>query len=306
MTDNLPDDLTPSEKHFADADEEPANIAVWFYDLGFRVFPLIGKHPDSRRHSPERYPRCFSWDDYSCTRSQVEHFENYAIDLEHLIVVDTDNADAEVWIATYLPPTPFRVRTARGLHRYFRRTTPLPSFIKRDGSTIESRNRGEYVVGPGSIHPGDPKYGIPPGIIYTAEPWSWNLHDVPIFPSDFLFDDGSCTPSSSTSAVPGARFAFPTAVYAGERHRMLFRQLRSWRHIFTKDEAYEMLNDLNAAYCKPPLSVEERSNRRNDPRLAETFDHWFARSWKQKDRPFPDDRASPLRGLSGLSDLRGL
>ena len=121
MTDNLPDDLTPSEKHFADADEEPANIAVWFYDLGFRVFPLIGKHPDSRRHSPERYPRCFSWDDYSCTRSQVEHFENYAIDLEHLIVVDTDNADAEVWIATYLPPTPFRVRTARGLHRYFRR-----------------------------------------------------------------------------------------------------------------------------------------------------------------------------------------
>ena len=41
--------LTPNEQHFADADAEPANIAVWFYDLGFRVFPLIGKQPDSAR-----------------------------------------------------------------------------------------------------------------------------------------------------------------------------------------------------------------------------------------------------------------
>ena len=283
-TDDVPD-LTPSENHFADADAEPANKAVWFFDLGIRVFPLIGKRPDSMRHYPERYPRCFSWDDYSCTRSHVERFENYAVPLEHLIVVDTDSIDVEAWVTSFLPSTPFRVCTARGKHRYFRRTGPLPSFIKRDGFTIESRNRGEYVVGPGSVHV--------TGIVYTAEPWSWRLHDVPIFPSDFLFDDGSCG-SSSTSGVSGERFEFPTAVYAGERHRMLFRQLRSWRHIFTKEEAYEMLKDLNAVCCKPPLSVDARSSRRNDPRLSESFDHWFERSWKQKDRPFPDVLPTPV------------
>ena len=250
------------------------------FDLSIRVFPLIGKHPDSTRHYPERYPRCFSWDDYTCTRSHVERFGNYAVSLDHLIVVDTDNADAEAWIATYLPLTPFRVHTARGLHRYFRRTGPLPSFIKRDGFTIESRNRGEYVVGPGSTHPGDPKRGIPRGIIYTAEPWSWDLHDVPIFAADFVFDDGSCA-SSATSSVSGERFEFPTVVREGERHRMLFRQLRSWRHIFTKDEAREMISTMNVAHCDPPL-IEDAD-----------FDYWFERSWKQKDRPFPDVVPTP-------------
>ena len=38
---------------------------------------------------------------------------------------------------------------------------------------------------------------------------------------------------------------------------------------------------MNVAHCDPPLTEDA------------DFDHWFERSWKQKDRPFPDVLPTP-------------
>src|SRR3989442_5884769 len=49
-------------------------------------------------------------------------------------------------------------RSARGFHRYYLRPTAIPeipALIKPpDGLKIEIKRDGQYVVGPGSVHPG--------------------------------------------------------------------------------------------------------------------------------------------------------
>src|SRR5207244_212867 len=160
-------------------------------------------------------------------------FKNYGVRLgqvarrsDWLAVLDTDNADASNWIidqilAKSIPDTPFRVITARGQHRAYRITGPAPKFIHRDGLTIEFRNAGQYVVGPGSVHP--------TGATYSPVAWSWLWEDIPFFPVDtFAFDDASCVSKRSTAAA-GDGFEFPSEVHAGERHDQLFKQVRSFK-----------------------------------------------------------------------------
>lgn len=283
-------ELTPSEAHFANQDEyepfvTPLSIARWLHDHGESVFPLLerSKEPAVR------------WKTYRSTRQQAARLTHYGIWLRgRLIVIDADSPEVAAWMAAHLPPTPFWVSTGpyhddsagRGAHWYYRLDVPLPKFMHRDGLTIESRNGDCYVVGPGSRHPS--------GVIYTASNWSWQWSDIPPFPSDFCFDDGSCGARSASSA-PAAPFEFPTAVTAGERHSMLFKQIRSWRHIFERKEAREGIHLMNLAHCRPPL-VEDA-----------TFDRWFARVWNQPDRPLPATGLSALRGVHRIgSSLRGL
>jgi hypothetical protein len=76
---------------------------------------------------------------------------------------------------------------------------------------------------------------------------------------------------------------------------MLFRQIRSWRYVFTRTEARENIHLMNLAHCQPPL-IEDA-----------TFEQWFSRVWNQKDRPLPDAPLSPLGSVRGIgSSLRGL
>jgi hypothetical protein len=130
------------------------HTAVWFHDNGIGVFPI-------KTRSKE--PACKSWDDYACTRDDAAKFVNYGVRLAHWIgVIDTDSPESEAWVQAHCPTTPFTVRGARGLHRYYRlQAEKTPKFIKRDGLTIEFRNQGQYVVGPGSVHP--------TGAVYVAQ-----------------------------------------------------------------------------------------------------------------------------------------
>ena len=231
------------------------NPRLWFYDLGIHIFPTYDKVP--------AVPKDTSQFDYRCSREQAGRFKEYGVTLGLLAVADSDDDASEVWNAAHLPATPFIVSTARGRHRYYRIIGDPPHFFHRDGLTIEFRHAGQYVVGPGSTRPN--------GALYTSSDWSWDVTNLPIFPSQFLFDDGSC----GTFSTAGEPYEFPQAVSAGRRHDELFRLLRSWKGSgLDIKETREIVHLANEARCHPPLTEDA------------TFEKWFLRQWNKPDRPF--------------------
>jgi len=236
--------------------------AQWFHDHNVGVFPL-------KTRSKE--PAC-KWLGYSCSREHAARFVNYGVRLGTMAVVDPDCHDTIAWCERNLPDTPFLVRTARGFHVYYRLASSdgVPKFLHRDGLTIEFKNAGQYVVGPGSVHPS--------GAVYTAVEWSWRWDDIPVFPANFLFDDGSCGRRSAPGVI-GERYEFPTAgVGKGERHAELFKLLRSLKaQGYEQADARIVIVFANENGCRPPLPD------------SQIFDNgWFARAWGNPDRPLAE------------------
>lgn len=235
--------------------------AVWFHLHGVHVFPVHGKEPAVAKGTSQF--------DYRCTREEAARLKNYGVPLGRcgagwLTVVDTDEAPDEAWVAANLLPTPFRVRTGKGWHRYFRATGPLPSYIHRSGLTIENRNQGLYVVGPGSRHPS--------GAVYTAAEWSWRWEDIPFFPADFVFDDGSC-PHATTGGT-GVPFVLPEVIFPKFRHDTLHKLMRALvAHGLGLDGAREVCYAVNRTHCRPPLDEK-----------ATHLDKFLTRAFDQRDR----------------------
>ena len=96
-------------------------------------------------------------DDCICTREQAACLRQYAVRLRTTLgVLDTDTRAAEVWALQQIahcaiPDTPFVVETARGCHRYFHLTGARPTFIHRDGHTMDSATWA--VTLSGRVHP---------------------------------------------------------------------------------------------------------------------------------------------------------
>lgn len=261
------------------------NAALWFFDLGVHVFPTHNKKPAVTEGTSQF--------DYRCSRAKAAGFKEYGVPGgvregydDGLTIVDTDDDADEAWVAAQPAlDTPFMVRTRRGWHRVLRTCGPLPSYIRRDGHTIENRNRGLYVVGASSV--------LPNGFVYRASAWSWRWEDIPYFPDGFVFDDGSCGRISPerTAGTPGEEYEFPEAVYTNFRHHELFRLLRSCKGKgWERDETRQLVTLANENRCHPPL-VEDR-----------TFERWFTRGWNKPDRPFE----VPAASLEGLDGVRGL
>lgn len=245
--------------------------AVWFKDNGIGVFPLKVRSKE---------PACKSWDDYACTRDDAAAFVNYGVRLTTDIgVVDTDSPESEAWVAANCPSTPFVVQGARGLHRYYRlMAEKTPKFIKRDGLTIEFRNAGQYVVGPGSIHP--------TGVTYVAREWSWKITDLTIFPRDFVFDEQA----AANGPTVGAPYEFPDEVSAGERHDALYKLLRQQKALgLDKESTWELVKMANEARCNPPLKDMGELRR------------WFNRGFDAVDRPL--SRVLPSMNALGLGGI---
>ncbi len=90
-----------------------------------------------------------------------------------LVVVDSDNTEAETMIVGMnLPVTP-TARTSRGSHRYFRVDRPIQTRVLKagNGASLELRGTGSYVVSPPSVHP--------TGVAYE---WEVSPRDVPFAP----------------------------------------------------------------------------------------------------------------------------
>jgi hypothetical protein len=225
--------------------------AQWLHvHTGGKVFPL---HPRTKT------PAVASWDDYQCKSvDDAGKLVDYAVALGSFGVADSDTPEAEAWIAEYLPDTPFKVRTARGMHRYYRlRNLDAPKYIYRDGLTIEFRNSGQYVVGPGSTHA--------TGYVYTAEPWSWEHTDVPFFPVElFRWDDRPPSMRGSSVGALGGYVA-PEEIRSGERHDQMYRMCRALRvRGVPLAGALQACLIENRIRCKPPLpqrAIERHLNR---------------------------------------------
>lgn len=232
--------------------------ALWFFDHGIGVFPI---------RDASKEPACQSWDDYSCPRDQVAKFRNYGVRLGpcrggFLGVIDPDNLEAIAWAERNVPDTNAIVTTGRGVHLYFRLAGRVPKFLHRDGLTIELRNEGQYVVGPGSIHPSGRRYDV-------VGLWPSTFAEIPQLSATFQFDDRPIGVIAS-----GEGFELPDAVYAGERHDVLFKWLRSLKALgHTLETVREMVSLANQEICKPP--VQEDS----------TFRRWVERGWNNPDRP---------------------
>lgn len=234
-------------------------LARWFGDYGVCTFPIKPgtKEPDTNGRS---------WKGW---RGPIPG-RAYGVELGTLLVVDGDSPEAQDAIARFMPPTPFVVTTGpyhdrpiadgRGAHHYYRNPFgKRPSFIHRLSLPIESRNHGQYVVGPGSLHPS--------GVTYEPANWSWRWDDIPVLPEDFPFDDGT----APKAAIDG-HFEMPDVVLAGQRTDMLFRLVRSLKaQGHTKADVEMMVRNANLMYCKPP-------------RPASWFPAWFARAWNRPDR----------------------
>jgi hypothetical protein len=245
--------------------------ATWFLQHGSGVFPLIAG--TKRPSGPWRN---------QVHQRDVSRLAHYGVEpMAPLVVLDVDSVQTATWIEQAIgrdeiPETPFRVLTGprhdgsggRGVHRYYRRTmSEAPRFILRDGLSIEFKSEGQYIVGPGSTHPS--------GLTYTAAEWSWQFDDLPIFPADFIFDDGSC--GKRTSAVRGEEYEVPERVTRGERRAELFKLVRSQKALGADQEAARYAVNLFAEnVCDPPLTAKDFA--------PETPASWFNRAWNQPDR----------------------
>lgn len=206
-----------------------------------------------------------NWDDFERPRPA----QPYGVVLGSLIVIDGDSAKATAWIRANVPPTPFRVQSGphhdgtpgRGVHFYYRAPdVATPAFIHRDGLAIEARRLGQYVVGPGSVHPS--------GCTYRASDWSWNWNDLPVLPADFNFNDGS-----GLTSAPGAPYQIPETVTAGERTAELWRFVRHMKATNVSVEwARSAVEMFNLTRCEPPKSQTWLRS-------------WFPRAWGHRDRP---------------------
>jgi hypothetical protein len=240
------------------------NPLDFFLDHRVRVFPV--QH-GSKKPAVPAGTNWMDWDDFVRPRPD----RPYGVVLGSLIVVYGDSPASIEWISTHAPYTPFRVQSGpchggapgRGVHFYFRAPqSPTPAFIRRDGLTIEARRAGQYVVGPGSLHP--------TGCIYkVSHEWAWRCEDLPVFPSDFVFEDGSVRPIT----IDGAPYEIPETVVAGERTAELFRFLRSCKaKRMDPDMARSAVQLFNDTRCEPPKSEA-------------WIRAWFGRAWNQADRP---------------------
>ncbi len=85
----------------------------------------------------------------------------YGVRLDGHVVVDCDTWDDETekLVAERFPETPYKVRTSRGMHLYYRAGDPVPRNIKRAGIQIDFKaGPSHFVVGPGSVRPDGKAY----------------------------------------------------------------------------------------------------------------------------------------------------
>ena len=166
--------------HTPDSKEQNKGLlmerALELLDKGLHIFPLgaYGEAPpvwiikdrfegDIAEATAEwpKQPRV-AWKPYQTeapTESMVRAWwtqwpeANIGLACGELIVVDADSAESVSWCRTSLPHTPWRVKTGKGMHFYYRRNPFVEIRNSADPhAKIDTRGLGGYVVAGGSRH----------------------------------------------------------------------------------------------------------------------------------------------------------
>jgi hypothetical protein len=123
-----------------------------------------------------------------------------------VVVADFDDDDAVAWACQHLPDTPWKTRTARGEHWYYRLPfdpagAPFvpPSSLPWKG---ELRAAGHYVVAPGSWHPDGARY-------VALGDWSVPRDALPTWSSAFVLVSKASSAASASvlGDIEGLRMA---------------------------------------------------------------------------------------------------
>ena len=160
-------------------------LAQSFANLGYSVIPI---------ESAGKQPAIDSWKQAMFAPADEETVETYfgtgARNLgivtgavSGIVVVDCDSDEAVEWVQTHLPPTPFAVRTAKGMHFYYRHPGMRVRSTVRfqvSGKTlaIDIKGDGGYVVGPKSKHAS--------GVTYQVVGKICHPQDLPIFSTEWF------------------------------------------------------------------------------------------------------------------------
>lgn len=165
------------------------DYAFAFWRLGLSVIPV--PRPDSE-HNGKR-PK-IPWKRFQSERASEGEIRRWFAEDQNIaiitglvsgvVVVDSDTERAEEWARWHLPRTPWRVRTAKGWHRYYRHPGVKVANKVRIGSeyqqlALDVRGDGGFVIGPGSVHESGARY----------EPigdWTISVPDLPAFQVDWV------------------------------------------------------------------------------------------------------------------------
>jgi hypothetical protein len=152
-------------------------------ELGFPVIPLLGKIPPEKYGWKQFQKRLPSEREISAWAGT---YHNYAIitgQLAGVVVVDIDSPEAaQLLTEKGLPVPPFRTKTSKGEHWFYRHPgAQVRNQAKIAGTDLDIRADGGYVVGPGSVHPDT-------GVVYEAiGEWSLELlASCPVFDPSWL------------------------------------------------------------------------------------------------------------------------
>lgn len=200
-----------------------------------------------------------TWKEFQTRRAGPEQITNWLLDtgnqlgivtgeVSGIVVIDTDNAEAEMWARNNLPDTPIMCRTLKGWHRYYRWPgAPVRNGVKLKtdvtGLALDLRGDGGYVMAPGSLHPDGDKYVA----------WGrWNgFGDLPAFRKTWEPLErarlwlGKRDPA--TEGQGGDTFTFSTAC-----------SLREFG--LTEGQVLELLLEWNRT-CNPPWSEEDLAEK---------------------------------------------
>lgn len=247
---------------------------------GFSVFPV--DHPDETTQTdPNKIGKVpiGAWKGYQETRPTDDHLSrvfgnghrrNVGIPtgaLSNVVVVDGDSSEGLAWMSAHLPPTPMRMKTAKGEHWYYRH----PGIVVRNKARIKTgdlavkvdvRGDGGYVVGPYSKHVS--------GIIYEPVGAWPPTSELPVFDPAWLDTetrtDDTVTEPTTQTPEPSDRQdvlrrtrayleATPPAIEGdgGDTHtfQVVCRIIRGFD--LTEADALEVLRPWNAR-CVPPWS----------------------------------------------------
>jgi hypothetical protein len=261
-------------------------------DFGFSVVPC---YPGAKR------PWLETWTDYQTKRPTLDQVAEWSAVYERwgiitggvsgVVIVDTDNPEAEEWAKQNLPETPWVVLAGRrddgfrGVHRYYRHPLDGARYPNRarikvapgQKIALDVRADGGFVVGPGSPHESgvtyEPTRQWDPAEIATLpvyDPSWWPvveelpqhpLRSEPINRSPSA-DSGKRTAPYNRASEWILRREPAIEGQGGDQHTFL-TACNLLEFGITQDEAWSLLVDWNET-CQPPWSEKGLRSKLNN------------------------------------------